>query len=249
MPANPQIIALLTVLLFIAILIFTIRLYTHFTRKISKQERKNMQSVLETQESERRAIAKEVHDNLCPLLSITNMQVEASMRNISDAGTLELMSEVQSQLKHAIYICRDISHELTPSLHERTSLQDMINDYVIKIQNTRKIEIAFRHALEQVVIHHQKAASICRIVLELMNNTIKHAQAKQIRIEMREKDSFFLLAYSDDGIGMDHENMTHGIGLQNIVSRVQTLNGQLNMSMPVSRGCDIMIRIPIKELT
>jgi|GEM_PF-4530298 len=248
MPANPQIIALLTVLLFIVILAFTIRLYTYFTRRISKQERKNMQSVLETQESERRAIAKEVHDNLCPLLSITNMQVEASMRNITDAETLELMSEVQKQLKHAISICRDISHELTPSLHERTTLQDMISDYVAKIQNARKIEIAFRHALEQVVIHHKKASSICRIVLEMMNNTIKHAQAKQISIEMTEKDSFFHLAYSDDGIGIGNTSLTSGIGLKNIVSRVQTLNGQVNIGTP-SCGCEIRIRIPVEELT
>lgn len=236
-----------SVILFVSILFFTFKIYLFFTRKIERQQRENMQSVLETQENERQSIAREVHDNLGPLLSITNMQVESVIAGT--AGDVALLEEIQKQLGYAILICRDISHALTPLLYEQSDLYDMVNEHVEKINRTGKLAIRFEYGLQHVNIHNQKAASICRIVLELMNNTLKHANASVAELQMTEKDKQLLLVYSDDGRGMGETDARHGIGQRNIATRVHLLNGQLQPEQPKNRrGFSIRIKIPISEL-
>ena len=87
-------------------------LYQHFIGKIERQQREAMQAVLDAQENERKQIAKEVHDNLGPLLSITGMQLEAAMANVKETEAL-LLNDAYKQLKQSIEICRNISVSYT----------------------------------------------------------------------------------------------------------------------------------------
>lgn len=220
--------------------------YKHFVQKIEKQRRENIQSVLEVQERERRTIALEVHDNLGPLLSITSMQIEALMAGADDKHVRGGMQEVHQQLKRAIYICRDISHELTPFLNEKTGLERMVHEHLQKINTTGKIKVSFNYNIGNIPISQQHAASICRVVLELLTNTIKHAEAKNSNIEMSIKNTQFILLYTDDGKGLQ-PNSSSGIGMKNIQSRVELLNGILQIGQPY-QGIKVTIKIPLKEL-
>lgn len=221
--------------------------YKHFVQKIERQKRENIQSVLDVQERERRIIALEVHDNLGPLLSITNMQLEALMVAGDNEEIKNDLQDIYKQLKRAVEICRDISHELTPLLNDKIGLSQMINEYLGKINTTGKIDARFNCDIGDTIIAQKNAASICRIVLELLTNTIKHADAQRAIIDIAIKNNHLHLAYNDDGKGM-HKKSSSGIGMKNIHSRVQLLNGQLQISNPSSGGIDVRIKIPVKEL-
>lgn len=240
-------IILFGVALFLMLFIFMYLTYKHFVQKIEQQKRENIKSVLEVQERERRIIALEVHDNLGPLLSITNMQLEALMIAEGNEQIKEDLQDVYKQLKRAVAICRDISHELTPFLNNKIGLQQMINEYLGKINTTGKIDANFNCDIGSTVIAQKNAASICRIVLELLTNTIKHADAKHASIDIAIKNNHMHLIYNDDGKGMQKKSSS-GIGMKNINSRVQLLNGQLQIANPSAGGIDVRIKIPVKEL-
>lgn len=240
-------IILFGVALFLMLFIFMYLTYKHFVQKIEQQKRENIKSVLEVQERERRIIALEVHDNLGPLLSITNMQLEALMIAEGNEQVKDELQDVYKQLKRAVAICRDISHELTPYLNNKIGLKQMISEYVEKINITGKIKASINCEIGDIIIAQQNAASICRIVLELLTNTVKHAEAKHAHIKIEVKGVHLALFYTDDGKGLQTKS-NHGIGIKNIESRVQLLNGQLQIGQPGAQGIDVKIKIPVKEL-
>lgn len=236
------------VVLFIMLFVFMYLSYKHFVRKIEAQRRENIQSVLVVQERERRIIALEVHDNLGPLLSITNMQVESLMIDEVNEHKKEEIQEVYKQIKYAVAICRDISHELTPFLNEETSLVQMIHEYLQKVNATGKIKAHFHCNIGDLVIVQQKAASISRMILELLTNTIKHAEAENATIDISVKGSQLILTYTDDGKGISEKSNT-GIGLKNIESRVLLLNGVLQIGEQHTKGIKIIVKIPVREFS
>ncbi|MBS1773986.1 MAG: hypothetical protein JST82_14100 [Bacteroidetes bacterium] len=247
MISNLYYIMLFAVTVFAVLFLFMYMLYRHFVQKLERQQRESVQAILETQENERRTIALEVHDNLGPLLSITNMRIEALTAATDNEHAKGELNHVHKQLKDAIFVCRDISHELTPFLNTEIGLQQMISDHVQKINAAGKLQVVFNCNIADVKIHHQKSASLCRVLMELLNNTIKHAHAQQAVIDMGVKGTQFILGYTDDGVGMK-ATTGNGIGMKNIQSRVQLLNGQLQTVQHDGKGVDIRIKIPLKEL-
>lgn len=232
--------------LFTGLFLFMYILYRHFIKKIDRQQRENMQAILETQENERRQIALEVHDNLGPLLSITGMQMETLMASKKgDEG--KAMQDVYQQMKQAVEICRDISHNLTPMLNTQSRLDEMLSDYINMVNKTKRIAIQFVYDLNDVEIQQQKSASLCRIVQELVTNTLKHANAKNIHILITRQSSWIILTYTDDGKGMLQVS-GNGIGIKNIQSRVLLLNGHLSYGQGTSNGIEVKIKIPVNEL-
>lgn len=232
--------------LFTGLFLFMYVLYRHFIKKIDKQQRENMQAILETQENERRQIALEVHDNLGPLLSITGMQMETLMAN-KQGDESKAMQDVYLQMKQAVEICRDISHNLTPMLNTQSRLDEMLIDYINMVNKTKRIAIQFVYDLNDVEIQQQKSASLCRIVQELVTNTLKHADAKNIHILITRQSSWIILTYTDDGKGMLQVS-GNGIGIKNIQSRVLLLNGHLSYGQGTSNGIEVKIKIPVNEL-
>ncbi len=233
--------------LVVLMFIFMYMLYKYFVGKIERQQREAMQAVLDAQENERKYIAKELHDNLGPLLSISNMQLEAAMEKVKGSDIV-LLNDAYKQLKQAIDICRNISHDLTPFLNTGNSLNEILQDYAQRVSKAGFIAVDYLYAISDVAISQQASASLCRIVLELMTNTIKHAQAKNIGIRITEQQHMLLLHYYDDGIGIQSVTNT-GIGLKNIHSRVQLLNGQLQTGQYEGHGMEMKIKIPLTQLS
>lgn len=242
-----QDILVFTTMIFVVLFVFMYMLYKYFVRKIDTQQRQAMQAVLDAQENERRLIAKEVHDNLGPLLSISGMQLEAAMDDFKEHD-VSLLSDAYKQLKQAIDICRSISHELTPFLNMDSSLDEILQEYTQRVCKTGFIAVNYEYALDNVAVSQQVSASLCRIVLELMTNTIKHAYAKNIIIRLMCQHNVMLLHYCDDGVGLQ-ENSNAGIGMRNIQSRVHLLNGQMQTGQYDGRGLEIKIKIPIAQLS
>jgi signal transduction histidine kinase len=87
--------------------------------------------------------------------------------------------------------------------------------------------------------------NIYRIIIELINNTLKHAQAVKINISMEIVDGMFKITYSDDGLGID-DNVTKGLGLRNIRNRCNLLNGQYKFYNADGMRFDVLL--PLEEI-
>jgi signal transduction histidine kinase len=91
--------------------------------------------------------------------------------------------------------------------------------------------------------------NIYSITLELINNIIKHAQATTVDITLSRTESGIHLAVVDDGIGLGPSPTKRGIGLQNILARLDSLGGTLTTSLSDEKGTHIDIKIPIDQMT
>ncbi|MBK8628505.1 MAG: ATP-binding protein [Saprospiraceae bacterium] len=86
--------------------------------------------------------------------------------------------------------------------------------------------------------------SVYRIIQELLNNSLKHAQAHEILIQINTEDDELVIQYEDDGIGFEQNNLRRkGMGLENIKSRVNYMHGTITMDSENAQGMSVLIRI------
>ena len=113
------------------------------------------------------------------------------------------------------------------------------------------IEILIESNLTDSRFPEEIETSLYRIVKELINNTIKHANASAIRLYLLKKANEIHLAFKDDGAGFDlkviEDKMSTGMGLSNIISRIRSLNGNYSLDSDTNKGFEFKLDIPVAE--
>lgn len=123
-----------------------------------------------------------------------------------------------------------------------------MNDLINRFDDEKFPVIDFQYYDVPQKIDKMIAITIYRIVQELITNTIKHAQASEILIQLNFDDNDVVLQYEDDGIGIDPRKVGHhGMGLENIKSRVNYLHGQITVDSNHGEGFSVMIRLKCPE--
>ncbi|WP_162054272.1 PAS domain-containing protein [Pontibacter pamirensis] len=212
------------------------------------QQRELLLAIMETQEAERRRIAEALHNGIGQLLygaklNLDKLTKEEIAQDVSKVKASVMKTD--QMLEQAITQVRSISHELTPSVLEHFGLEVAMKQ-ICAIFNTEKLEFqclvfSLRSDLER---HLQ--ISTYRMAQELANNIVKHAQATEASLLLREhKDSLVLLA-EDNGKGFELEHIqTKGIGIKSIQDRVKLLSGTIRINSAPGQGTLIQITLPI----
>ena len=227
------------------------------TEKYRLQEEENQvraASLLEGQEAERRRMSRELHDGIGQMLTGLKLQLE-QLKDVPFATPKQRQHfhDLQSLLGETIEATRTVSFNLMP-----TTLQDFGLVSAIKLlveQTARAVSIAFDVSGIQDIGRLAPAVeiSLYRIVQEAINNTIKHANAKQISISLYIQKTVIVLKIQDDGIGFDYKPKTHaqknrpGHGLSNIRTRTELLGGKFNVQTASGMGTTITVKIPTQE--
>src|SRR5690606_38213288 len=169
-----------------------------------EQERQNakismLTALLDGQEQERARIARDLHDGLGGLLSGTKLQLS----HLNDQTSVEIQEKMQkgiTQLDMAVDELRRVAHNLTPDLLQKFGLQEALNDYASRMcHDNLEIDVQFLHFNNSMNPDQQLV--IYRIIQELVNNAIKHAEPSQIIIQLVEEDSEYHITVEDDGKG------------------------------------------------
>jgi signal transduction histidine kinase len=200
-------------------------------------------SIIAAQEEEKKRIAANLHDELGATLSIARMSMVQLEEQLSDQNKADLQ-RIRSISEVAIDTMRRISHELMPYQLEMFGMIKTLQDVIRKIEDIKDIHIQFS-AMDE----HQRwpapiELGLYRICMELINNTLKHAQAKYIHIQMDQFEDMLSLTYRDDGKGIPENYESDGIGVKNMQARVNALRGTMNVQNDTS-GMVAFIKIPI----
>ncbi|MFQ3579724.1 MAG: PAS domain S-box protein [Bacteroidales bacterium] len=232
---------------------YTLIIWT--SRNIS--DRKELQkqvlnAVIETEERERERFAKDLHDGLGPLLSTIKLYInELSSEDTTQDEQADLIKYCNELIDEAVKNTRTISNNLTPHLINKYGMVKAIEAFISKIDIVHKISITFEKINIENEFERPIELTFFRIVTELINNTLKHAKANTITIILEEVNNKLILSYKDDGIGFDpDEALTRspeGIGLKNIISRVQSIDGSCNFYNNEVQGTYIKIIVPLKN--
>ncbi len=206
---------------------------------------KSMHSMIEGQESERERISKDLHDSLGGLLSSIKLQLEHIPIETGNIPAKHKQEQVQSLLDYAVGEVRNISSNLQPTSLKNLGIVSALKDLFNRADGDEYPEIEFQH-YDVPQLKNMVALSIYRIVQELLNNTIKHAQANEVFIQLRQEDNQLVLQYEDDGIGFDLESLKRkGMGLENITSRVNYLKGEMSIDARLGEGVSYLIHVDV----
>jgi PAS domain S-box-containing protein len=215
---------------------------------LQEQEQKHKavsQAGIAAQEAERSNISRELHDNVNQLLMSAKLFMNSAKTDPEKAN--ELIDKATSYQVMAVEEIRKISKALNTSLVKMIGLSRSIDDIIINMKAFQQIETKFHYdaKLDKTLSEDQKLM-IFRILQEQTNNIIKYADAKNVKITLKEANNQVFLSITDDGKGFDTSVVSKGIGFINIYSRVDAFGGEVKLISSPGNGCSLEIVFPLE---
>ncbi|MCW3805221.1 histidine kinase [Plebeiibacterium marinum] len=207
-------------------------------------ENKVIQTIIQTEEKERRRFAQELHDGIGPLLSTTKLYLQWLNKPDSRADKKQIVSKMEETLEETVLSVREISNNLSPKTLTNFGLGPALQNFIKRISTVSAIEFNYNNRLNQR-LNEQLEITIYRLICELINNSVKHAEAQNIDIEIIKNEEIDII-YSDDGIGFNVEKkleQNNGAGLINLSTRVLSLGGLYNIESSPGNGTKVYIRL------
>ena len=198
-----------------------------------------LNSVIITQEEERKRIAQDLHDDISSQLNIVSLNSQLlKTANLSETEIREISDNIINLTKKALDNSRRIAHDLLPPVLEKFGLDAGIKELCLEISTTKAVKINYVNNTVFDFEDIDKHLHVFRILQELINNSIRHGNANNIAIAMSDNNGIKTCKYSDDGKGFNVNNAENkkGLGMKNIQSRVSFLNGTLVISSKIDVG-------------
>jgi len=212
-------------------------------------DRKIMSAVIEGEERERNRFSRELHDGLGPLLSSIKLYFQWISKMEDPEKKLFLTGKGNHNIDEAILTLREISNNLSPQSLNTFGLVLAIRNYIEGLNQVSDIQIDLQSNIE-IRFNKNIEIALYRVVLELINNCLKHAEAKEIRINLHyiEFAQLIRLTYTDNGKGFNLDKTkgkSKGRGLLNIQYRISSLNGKITMKSAPGKGLEVTIEVPV----
>lgn len=206
---------------------------------VQKQEELARQEAeLKGQEVERNRLSRELHDGLGGTLSSIKMRL--SSKNLQE------LDPILKDIDAACEDVRNMSHSLNSSIIDDMSFYSLLLKLCddIRMRSSLDVNLEFMPVEKLNSLESERRHQCYRIIQELTNNTIKHAQAGELTIGLMENNDDVILLVEDDGIGFDATNTRNGIGLSNIRKRLENLQGELDIRSKPNEGTTFSISFP-----
>lgn len=231
--------------------LFAHRLVNHLDRLNNQRSLFNkrlLSAVLRTEERSRSEFAKELHDGMGPLLSSAKMSLSAiSVENMSDEQR-EILKNSRFVIDEAIRSVREISNNMSPQVLQDFGLSRGVQNFISRLQAFHSASIEFSSGIHDERFDHNVEVVLYRVICELINNSLKHSDCKNIEISLMSYGPVIELKYRDDGRGFNQEQViSRGMGLSNITSRIDSLNGELKIQSREGEGMQVLARINTKQ--
>lgn len=203
---------------------------------------KSLEALIEGEEKERFRIAKELHDGVNGDLSTIKYKL-SSLLEMNNKVIKEAITMIDDSCKQV----RAISHNLVPPSLENFSLAEATETYCHTMDAVTAVSINFQAIGEEIPLSKNIEINIFRIIQELVNNSIKHAEAEEINIQVSFQNNLLQITVEDDGKGFDKTKVAEkGIGLSNIESRIKYLNATVDF-ISNSKGTSYTFEIDITK--
>jgi two-component system, NarL family, sensor kinase len=233
-------------------------------RKLAEQEERRklleanqervLAAILETQENERRRIARDLHDEVGSTLSIAKMNVGHISRYVTDRDDHDMAQDTYSILDETLKNVRRISKDLHPVVLEKYGLIEAVAALGRKCTSEDMEVIINNNGVTGRLLQSQEL-NIFRIIQELLSNALKHAQASEVVLDFEwQPGSRFSVRYNDNGIGFTKavtgaiKAEEIGIGMVTIETRVRMLKGTWNLQSQPGMGTTAFFSFPVEKV-
>ena len=214
-------------------------------------EEKILTTIIQTEENERKRFAADLHDDLGPILSTIKLYSDlfkkGNFKNISQDEAIENIEEL---VDTAITTSRQISRNIRPNILQDFGLAAAVNDFCSYINNAKAISIAVNTHAYSINKRGIEETILYQSVKELINNTLKHSNAQNVKIDLKSFKNQIILYYRDDGEGFDVNvalKERDGLGLNNIVNKIKSVKGTVDINSEPGNGMFLIASIKLKE--
>ncbi|MCF6351677.1 MAG: sensor histidine kinase [Cyclobacteriaceae bacterium] len=203
------------------------------------QEIKELNAMMQGQEEERNRIAEDLHDRLGARLSTIKLfTLKKGQKN------LVLAEMVEAAIKET----REISHNLSTDMLTKFGLQNAVSDFIRSVNESNKIEGDFTTTNLEERLPKIYEKTIFHIILELVNNTIRHSGASSFFIQLTRYKNEIDLIYEDDGKGFDAKQTAFkGMGIKNLIARVESIKGKINIDSKPGKGINVVMSASLND--
>ncbi len=226
-----------------------------FHRKIQQSDDKvYKRNILEIQEIERQRIARDMHDTVVQNLTSLIHKIEICDK-IGDVDPVRCKLEMRVMkniIRETIQDLRKIIFDLRPFSLEEISLEDAIERELSKIRSFGIVTISYEVEGKSDNLSHIISLTVFRVIQEVCNNVMKHAQANHIIVRLSFKKDDLQVSIKDDGQGFDVNAIEHferidnsGFGISMLRERVYLLSGKVEINSKPGEGTEVIIKVPI----
>ncbi len=201
-------------------------------------------AMLEGEEKERSRIARELHDGIISQLTAVRVRFSSFIQEGSMFDR-SLFEEGYRYLDETMRDLRQTAHNLMPEAVAKGGLAGALNDFCSKMDNENATRIHFITS-GYSALDKSLELSLYRIVQELVQNALKHSGANVLLVQVNFHDHVIEITVEDDGHGFDIKN-SKGAGLNNIINRVEMMNGYVEFLSDEQQGTTVYIEIPLSQ--
>jgi two-component system, NarL family, sensor kinase len=209
-----------------------------------KHQKKLLQTVLFTQEEERKRIAQDLHDDISSKLNVVSLNSHLlKTPNLSEEEHAEITDNIIKLTTNALENSRRIAHDLLPPVLEKFGLNSGIEELVTEFNSTKVVQVTYHNTISFKEYDFNFQLHFFRILQELLNNAVRHGKAANISININKIESNNVCIVTDDGIGFEvkKNDIKKGLGMQNIESRVDFFNGTIEYKSANGNGTTVTI--------
>jgi signal transduction histidine kinase len=218
---------------------------TEANQSLIRKNREIEEALYKGQSIERKRVASELHDNLGGTLSAIKWRLEGMEDDSMTLSEKLIYDSILGMLKDAYADLRLISHNLLPEELEKNGLKNSIQKLVNEINLSKKLEVWLSFRVDENLMDNKLKLELYSICLELLNNTLKHADATEVAINFFMREGALFLQVLDDGKGMTPSKDGTGMGMKNINIRVESLNGKLKITPQEPKGTSVVVEVEL----
>jgi signal transduction histidine kinase/ligand-binding sensor domain-containing protein len=224
--------------------------YTLYRNRIGQIENKQaaqIKAMVATQEDERKRISRDLHDDVGTKLSALKFFLSSLHEKASESNNEEIKSLAQSSeqfITEAMQDVRQLLLNLSPTVLEEFGYTTAVEGLVNKINETKQINFNLVVFGMKQRLQKDYELALYRITQELINNVLKHAEAKNVSLQIGQRDQKIILMMEDDGKGFDVNAHKDGYGLHNLDARTKLMQGTMIIDSKSGKGTSVLIEIP-----
>jgi signal transduction histidine kinase len=244
----PEIYVLIAISLVVALMLITfiVALVIFYRKKQFTHEQELLKTQLEIQEHVFKDVSQEIHDNIGQVLSVIKLTL-ASAPVKKDDPAYEYLQDSKTMVSGVIEDISDLSKSLHPDRVLKIGIAEAVQFELVKLQKTGQFETSMKHPDKHIVLSTKNEIFLFRILQEILNNIVKHSEARHINVVMEFDGENTSIVVKDDGKGFDVEktlqrsSMERGIGLSSMKNRMKMIGGTFEIKSAPGFGTTTQI--------
>lgn len=216
---------------------------------IRMQEAERLKLAYDVQERTKKNIARDLHDEIGTRLATLKLYTGQLVQLTPESPNVRsIKANMFGLINDIISDVRTLLRKLDPQTLEKHGYIAAVEELFERVNATEAVKMQLDGLQAPAVLPKDVSLMLYRITQELVNNSLKHANAGKISLVVRAQDNTVQLDYSDDGKGFEYDRSTRGLGIGNIEARVAMLNGKISWQTHPGHGTKALIEVPLRSV-